>query len=90
MESSATGNHNDVHDNAMNDNDMNNVYQQYAQSVYRFLLSKTRNEDLAEELTQETFYQAIKSINRYDGSCKFAVYDAAIGQSGYQRIRIAL
>ena len=85
----ATENHNDMYDNATNDNaandnnmnnnkmnsnEMNNVYQQYAQSVYRFLLSKTRNEDLAEELTQETFCQAIKSIDRFDGSCKLSTW----------------
>ena len=67
-------NDNDMNNNDMNNNDMNNVYQQYAQSVYRFLLSKTRNEDLAEELTQETFYQAIKSIHRFDGSCKLSTW----------------
>lgn len=53
---------------------MSDIYQQYAKSVYRFLLSKTRNEDLAEELTQETFYQAIKSINKFDGSSKLSTW----------------
>ena len=53
---------------------MDEIYQKYAQMVYRYLLSKTRSEDLAEELTQETFYQAIKSIGRYDGSCKISTW----------------
>lgn len=35
---------------------MDEVYQQYARTVYRCLLSLTRDADLAEELTQETFY----------------------------------
>lgn len=35
------------------------IYQEYARTVYKYLLSKTCNEDLAEELTQETFYQAV-------------------------------
>lgn len=39
------------------------VYKQYAKSVYKFLLSKTFDSDLAEELTQETFFQAVKSIH---------------------------
>ena len=34
---------------------MEEIYQQYAQTVYRYLLSLTRDADLAEELTQETF-----------------------------------
>ena len=31
------------------------IYQKYARTVYAYLLSRTRNRDLAEELTQETF-----------------------------------
>ena len=31
------------------------IYQKHAQTVYAFLLSRTRNQDLAEELTQERF-----------------------------------
>ena len=48
--------------------DMEQMYQQYAQTVYRFLLSKVRNADLAEELTQETFYQAIRHLKSYKGT----------------------
>ena len=47
--------------------DMNDIYRQHAQTVYKFLLSQTRDPDLAEELTQETFYQAVRSIDRFDG-----------------------
>lgn len=54
--------------------DMDQVYQQHAQTVYKFLLTQTRNADLAEELTQETFYQAVRSIHRFDGSCKISVW----------------
>ena len=50
------------------------IYQEHAQTVYKFLLLQCRNEILAEELTQETFYQAVKSIDRFDGSCKISVW----------------
>ena len=60
---------------------MDEIYQQYAQMVYRYLLSKTRSEDLAEELTQETFYQAVRSIGRYDGSCKISTWLCAIAKN---------
>ena len=40
---------------------MDEIYQQYARMVYRYLLRMTRDENLAEELTQETFYQAIRT-----------------------------
>lgn len=41
---------------------MEEIYQSHARIVYAFLLTKTQSPDLAEELTQETFYQAVKSI----------------------------
>ena len=34
---------------------MEEIYQKYAQTVYKYLLSMTRDSQLAEELTQETF-----------------------------------
>lgn len=38
--------------------------------VYRFLLSMCGNEDLAEELTSETFYLAYLHIDKFRGDCK--------------------
>lgn len=54
--------------------DIEKIYQQEGQTVYRFLLTKTRDEHLAEELTQETFYQAVKSVDRFRGDCKVSVW----------------
>ena len=60
--------------------DMDQIYREHAQTVYKFLLSQCRDADLAEELTQETFYQAVRSIGRYDGSCKLSVWLCQIGK----------
>lgn len=54
--------------------DIEKIYQQEGQTVYKFLLAKTRDEHLAEELTQETFYQAVKSVDRFRGDCKVSVW----------------
>ena len=62
---------------------MDELYQQYARTVYKYLKSVTHNEDLAEELTQETFYQAIRSIDRFDGSCKVSTWLCAIAKNLY-------
>lgn len=68
--------------------DMQKVYRQHAQTVYKFLLAKTRDEHLAEELTQETFYQAVKSVDRFDGSCKVSVWLCQIAKHlWYQSLR---
>ena len=60
---------------------MEEIYQKYAQTVYKYLLSKTQNADLAEELTQETFYQAVGSIERFDGSCRISTWLCAIAKN---------
>ena len=68
--------------------DMNAIYRQHAQTVYKFLLSQTRDPGLAEELTQETFYQAVRSIDRFDGTCKVSVWLCQIAKHlWYQQLR---
>ncbi|MBR0434530.1 MAG: sigma-70 family RNA polymerase sigma factor [Lachnospiraceae bacterium] len=57
------------------------IYREYASMVYKYLLSLTRDEGLAEELVQETFYQAIKSSNKYDESCKISTWLCAIAKN---------
>ena len=64
------------------------IYKEHAQSVYKFLLSLSRNTDTAEELTQETFYRAVYSIAKYDGSCKMSVWLCQIAKYvWYQELR---
>lgn len=53
---------------------MEELYRENAALIYHFLLSKCRNADVAEELTQETFLRAIQSIDSYNGSCKISVW----------------
>lgn len=43
------------------------------------------NADLSEELTQETFYQAVKSIDRYNGECKMSVWLCQIAKHTYYK-----
>lgn len=56
------------------------IYQSHARTVYHYLLSLTRDADLSEELTQEVFYQAVKNISRFDGSCKVSTWLCAIAK----------
>ncbi|MFT9815979.1 RNA polymerase sigma factor [Lysinibacillus sp. NPDC056185] len=63
--------------------DLSEIYKSYADEVKRFLICLTTNVDLAEELTQETFYQAVKSIDRYNGECKMSVWLCQIAKHTY-------
>lgn len=63
--------------------DVSEIYTTYAKEVKSFLILLTSNVDLAEELTQETFYQAVKSIQRYNGECKMSVWLCQIAKHTY-------
>ena len=54
--------------------DMDAIYRTYAEPVFKYLMTLCYDEDTARELTQETFYQAVKSSGRYDGSCKVSTW----------------
>ncbi len=57
------------------------IYQKNATMLYRYLCGLTQDAQLAEELTQETFYQAVKGIDRFRGECKVSVWLCQIGKN---------
>lgn len=60
--------------------DWEKIYLQNAELVYRFLFSRCRDKYLAEDLTSETFLQAHRCQNRYNGACKLSVWLCQIGK----------
>ncbi|MDG0791190.1 sigma-70 family RNA polymerase sigma factor [Cohnella ginsengisoli] len=64
---------------------MEQLYENYAQTVYRYLYSLTQNADLSEELTQETFYQAMKTIHQFRGECKLSVWLCQIAKRAWYK-----
>lgn len=54
--------------------DVEQLYTEYARQVYKYLFSLCHDEPIAEELMQETFCRALKSLKSYDGSCKIYVW----------------
>lgn len=52
------------------------VYVQHFDGVYRYVFSLCRNETIAEEITQETFYRAMEHIDKFEGKCK--LYGVAV------------
>lgn len=44
---------------------MEEIYKEYSKFVYNYLLSLTNDSEIAEELMQETFYSAVKNINKF-------------------------
>jgi RNA polymerase sigma factor (sigma-70 family) len=60
-----------------------NIYNQYFRDVYSFVLSLSRNQTIAEEVTQETFFKAMKSIDNFKGNCKINVWLCQIAKNTY-------
>ena len=54
--------------------DIEEVYKEYSNTVYKYLFCLTGKEEIAEDLTQETFAIAIKQINKFRGDCKISVW----------------
>lgn len=59
------------------------VYIEQFQVVFRFLLSLTRDWALAEELTQETFYRAMKGMDGYRGTSKVSSWLCQIAKNTF-------
>ncbi|MDY4975454.1 MAG: sigma-70 family RNA polymerase sigma factor [Clostridia bacterium] len=54
--------------------DFDEIYSQYFSEIYKFVLSLCQNPALAEEITQETFFKALKNIDRFKGNCKLSTW----------------
>ena len=62
------------------------VYQQYRDMVYGYLFRLCQNHDLAEELTQETFYQALKKWNAFRGQSDIGTWLCSIARNQYYQL----
>ena len=65
--------------------DMEKIYEKYMPQVYRFLFSLCHDSHLTEELTQETFFQALKSIDHFRGDCRLYVWLCSIAKNLWYR-----
>lgn len=63
--------------------DFEAIYEQYFRDVYRYALSLTRDEHAAEEITQEAFFRALKSIDGFDGRCRLYTWLCQIAKNIY-------
>ena len=63
--------------------DFQEIYDQYFTDVYRYVLSLCRDPHLAEEITQETFFKALKKLDDFRGQCKLFVWLCQIAKNTY-------
>lgn len=59
------------------------IYYKYYKSIYRYLVAITKDVHLAEEITQETFFKAMKNIDKYDSKRKMFTWLCEIAKNTY-------
>lgn len=57
------------------------IYTLYFSDVYNFLYGICGNSDISEELTQDTFVEAYRSLHKYNGKCKIYTWLCAIAKN---------
>ena len=61
--------------------DIEKLYREYFTPVDRYTLSLVHDPDMAEEITQETFFRALKKINDYRGEASLKVWLCQIARN---------
>lgn len=61
------------------------LYEKYFSRIYFFIFKLCNDSNLAEELTQETFYQAFTSFHRFKGESDIFTWLAAIAKHTYYK-----
>lgn len=56
----------------------------YFDDVYRYLLSLSGSESVAEELTSETFFRAMDALDRFRGECSVRVWLCQIAEESHE------
>ena len=60
---------------------MEQIYMDNYEVVYKYLFANTHDADIAEELAQETFYRAVKNINKFKGNSKISTWLCSIAKN---------
>ncbi len=62
---------------------MKEIYEECSKTIYKYLLTLTNNVEIAEELLQETFYSAVKNINKFRGDSNIKNWLYKIAKNKY-------
>jgi RNA polymerase sigma-70 factor (ECF subfamily) len=59
------------------------IYTTYFRDVYLYICTLSNSEHIAEEITSETFFKAMKSIDSFRGDCDIRVWLCQIAKNCY-------
>ena len=63
--------------------DFEKVYNEYFNDVYLYIKRLSGDEHIAEDITSETFFKALKSIDSFRGECEIRVWLCQIAKNSY-------
>ncbi len=63
--------------------DFEEIFREYFKEVYLFIKSLSHDESIAEEITQEAFFKALKAIEKFDGSKDIRAWLFTIAKNTY-------
>ncbi len=66
--------------------DFEKIYSEYYDAVFQYVLSLCRDEQWAEEITQEAFFKALKNIDAFRGECKLSVWLCQIAKNTFYTV----
>ena len=61
--------------------DLEEIYIENYELVYKYLLANSHDENISEELAQETFYRAVKNINKFNENSKISTWLCKIAKN---------
>ena len=61
--------------------DLDRIYRDSFIKVYRYIMSISGDEHLAEEITQETFYRAVRKLKEFRGDCSVTTWLCGIARN---------
>ncbi len=63
--------------------DFEKIYKEYFNDVYLYIKRLSGDEHVAEDITSETFFKALKSIDSFRGECEIRVWLCQIAKNSY-------
>lgn len=63
--------------------DFEEIYIQYYEAVYQYVYSLCFNQEVAKDITSQTFFKAIENIGKFNYDCKIYVWLCQIAKNTY-------
>ncbi len=63
--------------------ELDELFSTYFDDVYRYILRLSNDEHIAEEITSDTFFKAIRSVKDFRGDCDMRIWLCQIAKNSY-------